>query len=184
MNRRSPAKPSTRREPNGVLMRLNEMSQRPSPSMHARLGVMVVMLLSVMTPAAHAQQSPISIEATVGIEGWVAGNDTTPLTVTIGSDLLVAGALQITYGDAITRVPVDIPAGGSKAYDVGLRTPFRSGTIQIDLLDGDGRRLGRDSVRPLVAVDEVVVGVSNDAELITRLSAVQTANDGLAVTPV
>ncbi|HEY6629224.1 MAG TPA: hypothetical protein VI193_09610 [Acidimicrobiia bacterium] len=131
---------------------------------------------------AGAQQDAAQLSATVGVEGWVSGDE--PLTVhaTIDAALLVAGFLRVSYGGAVTEIEVDVPAGGSKTYDILLRPPFRNGSVQVILFDADGQRLTSQSIRPQVADDEVIVGVAGDSGLTTTLSALQTSIDGLSIT--
>ena len=145
---------------------------------------MFAVLATVCLPmiVARAQEESAQITATVGIEGWVAGDE--PLTVhaKIDAELLVTGVLRVSYGSAVTEIDVDIPAGGSKTYDILLRSPFRNGSVQVILFDADGQRLASQSITPQVAEDEVIVGVAGDPGLTTTLSALQTSIDGLSIT--
>jgi hypothetical protein len=148
-----------------------------------RLGALVLTAtLCLPVTSAGAQDASAQLSATVGIDGWVSGDG--PLTVhaSIDADLLVVGVLRVSYGGAVTEVPVDVPAGGSKTYDILLRSAFRNGSVQVELLDDAGRSLASQSIRPQVADDEVVVAVSGDSGLTTTLSSLQTSVDGLSIT--
>jgi hypothetical protein len=138
--------------------------------------------VSLPMEAATAQQDDARLSATVGIDGWVPGD--APLTVraTIDADLLVIGILRVSYGGAVTEIEVDVPAGGSKTYEILLRSAYRNGSVQVALFDADGKRLASQTVRPQVADDEVIVGVAGDSGLTTTLSALQTSIDGLSIT--
>lgn len=135
-----------------------------------------------MTAVGAQEANDAEISATVGVEGWVAGDQPVTVHATIDAELLVAGVLRIAYGGSITEIEVDIPAGGSKTYDVLLRSPFRNGSVQVTLFDADGERLASQSIRPQVADDEVIVGVAGDPGLTTTLSALQTSIDGVSIT--
>jgi len=146
--------------------------------------VALTVLATVYLPmdAAAAQQDSARLSATVGIDGWVSGNEPLTVRATIDAELLVVGTLRVSYGGAVTEVQVDVPAGGSKTYDILLRSAFRNGSVQVALFDADGERLASQSIRPQVADDEVIVGVAGDTGLTTTLSALQTSIDGLSIT--
>src|SRR5918994_1044245 len=97
--------------------------------------VAFAVLATVFLPvdAAAAQQDSAQLSATVGIEGWVAGDGPLTVRATIDADLLVVGVLRVSYGGAVTEIQVDVPAGGSKTYDILLRSAFRNGSVQVAL---------------------------------------------------
>jgi hypothetical protein len=146
--------------------------------------VALALLATVWLPTdvATAQQESARLSASVGIEGWVSGDEPMTVRANIDADLLVVGILRVSYGGAVTEVAVDVPAGGSKTYDVLLRSAFRNGSVQVALFDADGQRLASQSLRPQIADDEVIVGVAGDSGLTTTLSALQTSIDGLSIT--
>lgn len=163
------------REPNRGFVRLLYMD---------RIWVVALAVMFTLPLAATAQEDVTTLSATVGIGNWVAGNAPMSVRTTIDSQILVTGTLEIIYGGASTHTPVDVPAGGSKVYEVPVRSPFGSGSLRINLLDEDDNRIATQSIRPEVADDELVVGVASDAALITKLSSMESAFDGITIEPV
>ena len=145
--------------------------------------VALVCIALIGAPAS-AQENVTTLSATVGIGNWVAGNAPMTVHATVDSDVLVTGTLEIVYGGATTHIPVDVPAGGSKTYDVPVRSAFGNGSIRVNLLDDDDDRLATQTLRPEVADDELAVAVVADEAVTATLDALESAVDGISIQPV
>lgn len=154
------------REPIGAVGRLTSVR---------RLTVLVLLaLMTLAVPSAAQTTQGFSLDVATGIDGWVPPRGPFMVRVTVDADVLVAGTLLVTYAGSFTEVPVDVPAGGSKVYEVPVRSVMTNSSVSVELLDADRERLARQSVRPEVATDEVVAATDDDS-LATSLEAVQTA---------
>lgn len=168
----------TVREPFPRLGRL----KRVLPRRGIRLGL--VMAVCALAIPAVAQSAATDLDAGVGLDGWVAGNRPMHVQAVIDSDVLFVGDMQVAYGGVVTRVPVEVPAGGSKTYDVAIRPPVGAGNIEVRLVDADGDRVATSNLRPRVATEEIVVAVDGGDDVIARLGATRTAIDNVPVVPV
>lgn len=151
--------------------------------MTSRWLVALCAMASLALPAT-AQQGIAILSAEAGIGNWVAGNAPMTIHVTVEAALLVSGTVEVLYGGAATHIPVDVPAGGAKTYEIPIRSAFRNGSVRVNLLDDDGDRIATQTVRPEVATDEIVVGVVADPATEATLSSLESTVDGLPIVPV
>jgi hypothetical protein len=124
-----------------------------------------------VAPAAAAAGSTLDIRATLGIGGWVAPGEVTPLRVDIRSPSAVTGMLQVEVpsgirGSLVTThlLPLRLSAGGrQQAYiDLVVRDPRRPITIVVR--DGRGERFSLVlPVGPGRIVEGIVAALTREA---------------------
>lgn len=145
--------------------------------------VAMSLALSFASAPALAQDAGFTMEPTAGLDSWVSARGAVVIDVAITADILVSGSLVIDYGGSATEIVVDVPAGGEKTYRIRVRSAIRNGNATVTLLDADDDRLARETVRPRVAMEEVLVGV-DDEQLSASLGSVQTSIDSQPVVAV
>lgn len=125
-----------------------------------RLCLATVVLLALATPV-HAQttQTSIEIEATIGLDGWIDDSRPVPVEVTIRSEVLFAGTLELQSGGSIVTVAVEVPAGGEKTYQIMVSPTITDALITIGLMPaGLEESVSTLRVQPRRAVDSVLIG--------------------------
>ena len=126
-----------------------------------RLGLAIVVFFALATPVyAQTTQSPsIEIEATVGLDGWIDHRHPVPVEVSIRSEVLFSGMLQLQSGASILTVPVEVPAGGEKTYQLMVSPTITDALITLSLVpDGQEESISSLRVQPRRAVDSVLIG--------------------------
>lgn len=156
--------------------------------MHVRrfhaLWLAAVYLAVAGAGSAAGQPASVELDATVGLDGWVSGDGPMRALATIEATVLFVGELHVDYGGVTSRLPVEVPAGGSKAYAVPVQPPTGQSSLTVRLVDSDGRQAARVDVRPRVATEEIVVAVDGDVPIAARLQAERTAIDNVPIEAV
>ena len=168
----------TMREPSGSDRRLCGVNHA------SRLLGLLLLTASLLFPAnvGHAQTT-IDVEAEAGLNGWVDSRAPFDVVVTVTSDVLYDGSIQVTMGSVVISTTAQVPAGSTKVFELSMPPPTSSGAIRIDLFDADGDRVDTARVTPRFATDEVLVGVSGGgpADRIDGLRSFVVDRDVVAV---
>jgi len=99
----------------------------------ATLALTVLSLVWVPAVAQDTGSDSISIEADIGLDGWVELSGPVRLRVTIRSELLFAGSLELRHGRAEVTSAVEVPAGGEKTYELLISPTMATRALTIEL---------------------------------------------------
>lgn len=115
-------------------------------------------------------QGPIRVTASAGLAGYVDARRPVELAVTIAADVLFAGTLEVSQGEAILQLAVEIPAAGEKTYVVRVPPPIGSVQTRIRLFEEDVEAPVATSNLQLKAPQaQTVVAVIGPAELVATV---------------
>jgi hypothetical protein len=129
-----------------------------------RLIVVVLVLTALLAPrgpavAQDSEVADVSLEATIGLEGWVDLSGPVHLRVTVRSELLVSGILELRHGRAEVSTPVEVPAGGEKTYDLLISPTMAARTFTIQLVAiPDDTVVADTRVQPRDPIGRLLVG--------------------------
>jgi len=137
------------------------------------LSLAIVLLMAAGSSAALAQtegdQAPeAAVPATwqmsvvAGADGWVSPTDPIPVRVTLSSDLLLVGRIEVAIGGASTSQAVEVPAGGVKDYVIEAASPGQRRQLRVNLVSEVGAEetvLQSEQVSVRVPANELVVAV-------------------------
>ncbi len=140
------------------------------------------MLAVVAASPALAQSAPVTMRASVGISGFVNPVAPTRIVVDVTATELFVGILEVRPGSLQIAVPVEVPAGTTKTYEVDIPAVESSRTIRVRLLDGD-TELVSERLRTSIAKDELLVGVMEGGPK-TTLGTARTNPLQTVVTPL
>jgi hypothetical protein len=158
--------------------------------------VIVMLLLGVALPAAPqtslgqtesplaAAQTGPSLEATVGLGGFVATGRPATVTATISTPILVSGRLRVRGGGISVSRPVEVPAGGEQVYELTVPALGDGARLTVEILDTDGETIVTEAISMRAAFDELTVGVMGDDQLADTLSRVRTIITDRPVAPL
>ncbi len=159
------------------------------------IGLTAGAVLLAFAPIAAAQEteeadsssvSGITMEVSAGIESYVDPYAPVHFSIALASDELLVGRLDVTTGGITVPAAVEVPAGGSKRYDVEVPAPYdrRQATVALlRTLDGQDEELMSESIRLRVPDGEVLVGMLDAAGVATAVrSATATPIGGDIVT--
>lgn len=169
-----------------VVMREPSVRDRRLCGVHSvsRLLGLVIVTVSLLVPAGVGRaQTTVAVDAEVGLDGWVDSTAPFEVLVTVTSDVLYDGSIQVTLGSVVVSTAAQVPAGTTKVFEVLMPPPTSSGAVRIDLLDSDGDRVETTRVTPRYATDEVLVGVGvgGPADGVDRLRTPIVDRDVVAV---
>ena len=118
------------------------------------LGFMIWLLLAALPAVALGQtneaqtsdeapaEDPIAatwdLAVVAGAAGWVDPADPVPVRVSISSDVLLVGRIEIVVGASTTSQAIEVPAGGVKDYFVQGAVPGVRRQMKVNLISGDG----------------------------------------------
>lgn len=118
-------------------------------------------LVSLREPvmAQSTEPADISLEASIGLDGWVELSEPVRLRVTVRSELLVSGVLELRHGRAEVSTPVEVPAGGEKIYDLLISPTMAARTFTIQLVAAPNDTVVADiRVQPKDPTGKLLVG--------------------------
>jgi hypothetical protein len=126
-----------------------------------RISVLVSLVaVLVMVPASARAQEAVTVEATIGLQGYVAPYHSTNLTVRVAADVLFVGDMQVSIGGVNLFTAIEVPAGSSKEYVVAIPPTGNNSRATILLFaEGSDDALVRETVAVLNQANEVLVGV-------------------------
>ncbi len=115
-----------------------------------RISVLVSLVaVLVMVPASARAQEAVTVEATIGLQGYVAPYHSTSLTVRVAADVLFVGDMQVSIGGVNLFTAIEVPAGSSKEYVVAIPPTGNNSRATILLFaegsedrSGEGNRCG------------------------------------------
>ena len=118
-------------------------------------------LVSLREPVMARSTDPadISLEASIGLNGWVEFSEPVRLRVTVRSELLFSGSLELRQGRAVVATPVEVPAGGEKTYDLSVSPTMATRALTVELVPaGDDTPVVEIRVSPKDPTGKVLVG--------------------------
>lgn len=127
-------------------------------------------------PAAAQTNEPddvATLEAVVGLDGFVATGRPTVVSATISTPVLLAGRVRVTGAGVAVSRPVEVPAGAQQTYELTMPPLSDDDRILVELLDADGEVVAERAVSVRSSSDELAVGVVGDAALVDSLSRVR-----------
>ena len=146
---------------------------------------LVIALAAVPATAQAQSAAPYRIEATIGVEGWVAPTFPATLTFRVESDVLLVGDVQVRQGGTNFLVPVEVPAGGEKEYSALVPGAGVNGALSVQVIPRDGDPGEIERVRVLRPDDEqLLVGVYGGPDIVQTLGRLRTQPLGKIVNPV
>lgn len=121
----------------------------------------------VMAGGPARAQGPVEIEMDVGFEGRFVPGRWLPVTVLIESSQAIAGDLEVTYDfpggdDSLHTMPVEIPGGGRKQFDLLIPAPPGERRITASLVSGD-EVLGGTGFTPIPLRGSTLAGVLGES---------------------
>ena len=120
----------------------------------------------VASPAWSQNEAPVQLEAEIGLDGWIDDTEPSLLRVTVSSDVLAAGHLEIDGLGGETTIPIEVPAGSAKTYNLYLEPTVSGSTITVRYFPtGSDRALIATQVRPRQPADVVLVGIFQQPDL-------------------
>ena len=78
------------------------------------------------------------LSVTAGAAGWIDPGDPVPVRVSISSDVLLVGRIEVVVGASTTSQAIEIPAGGVKDYFIEGAVPGLRRQMKVNLISGDG----------------------------------------------
>lgn len=138
-------------------------------------------LVGTVFPPPAAQPGQVSIQAQVGLQGYVHPFHPSTLRVGLASPFLVVGELRVSLGAQVVAVAVEVPAGGEKLYTVELPPSRASRRVMVSLwVDED--EIARLPVNLKVAGSELLVGLFGAPAAERVLGTVRSVPVGRPVT--
>ncbi len=156
-------------EPNHSQGRLRSVRTR-----QALLLTLVLVFLSGIPALAQSTEpaGPISLEASAGLANYVDGRSPVDLAVTISADVLFAGHLEVRHSASLILVPVEVPAGGEKTYQLVIPPPVGSASARIRLFaTGSDQVVVSRSLQLRIAEEQALVAVVGPAEVVAAIDA-------------
>lgn len=120
------------------------------------LTALVMLREPVMAQA--TEPADISLEASIGLDGWVEFSEPVLLRVTVRSELLFSGSLELRQGRGVVTTPVEVPAGGEKAYELLISPTMATQPITVQLVTADDAKVASARVGPKDPVGQLLVG--------------------------
>jgi hypothetical protein len=147
------------------------------------LAVVLGSILLGPAAAAGAAQTPVTIAIAAGVSGYVHPQRPVEVSVTISSDVLISGTLQVKLRDSTVDIPVEVPAAGVKTYTSVVPAPLAREAVRVRLLV-DGQVVADESTQLKVPEDETLVGVVGAPELDGLLKRVESIVTERPVVPI
>lgn len=126
------------------------------------------MLVTLLAAPGLAQDAPTTwtLETSVGVGGFIDPTANTIVEVTVSSQLLLVGRIDLAAGGATTSEAIEIPAGGVKTLAIEGPPVRDRRLVTVRLVDTSGEEeleLEAQQVRVTVPLNQIVVGLV-DAE--------------------
>ena len=133
--------------------------------------------------AAAAQTGP-TLEATIGLEGFVPTGRPVAVEATISTPVLLSGRLRVRGGGISVSRPVEVPAGGEQVYTLTVPSLADGTRLTVEVLDTDGEPVVSEAVSARSTFDELTVGIIGNDELADTLARVRTIITDRPVAPL
>jgi hypothetical protein len=124
-----------------------------------------------------------TVNATAGIGGYVHPDRPVRITVEVASPALLVGAMVVELGGLSREVPVEVPGGGEKVYEV-IMPPSDGGRLTVSLVADGGDQIVSQHVPLSVPEDELLVGLLGAPETAAVLGSVRSTPLGRPVAPI
>lgn len=148
-----------------------------------RRAVAVVVLLLFAAPPAFAQESAVEVDASIGLQGYVAPYEPTRMNVRVSADVLFVGNLQVVVGGVSLFTPIEVPAGSTKDYVFDVPAVGSNGRAVVRLYpEGSDEYLVQSVVQVLQPDAEPLVGVAGAAAVEPDLLVARSVPFGRSVT--
>lgn len=134
----------------------------------------------VLTIPGAAQTGP-TLEASVGLQGFVPRGEPTEITARISAPVLLAGRLRARGGGVAVSRPVEVPAAGDQVYTLTMPPLPPDTRVTVEVLDGDDAVLISEVVNVRSRSAELTVGVIGGDGLLGTLGRVRASITGIPV---
>ena len=118
--------------------------------------------MSLIAAPAFAQtiDSPtIDMETEIGLDGWIDLSGPVPLRITIGSELLFTGIIEVGSDGPSIIVEAEVPAGGEKTFSLWLSPVTANRVFDIDLVPHNASEpMESITLRPRASGEALLVG--------------------------
>ena len=140
----------------GRLLELNGRTERHRGCMKRIRIVVLLTAVIVAVPASARAQEAVTVEATIGLQGYVAPYEATSLTVRVTADVLFVGDMRVSIGGVNLFTAIEVPAGSSKEYFLAIPPTGNNSRAVIQLFaEGSEDHLVRETVAVLNQAGEV-----------------------------
>jgi hypothetical protein len=134
---------------------------------------LLLMAVLLMAPSPAQAQEAVSVEATIGLQGYVVPFQATTLTVRVSAEVLFVGDLRVSIGSVNLFSEIEVPAGSSKEYVLAIPTTGNNSRAVVQLFpDGSEEHLIREVVTVLNDADQLLVGIVGAPSVEPALSGV------------
>ncbi len=129
-----------------------------------KVAILAMVVAGLVVPPAAAQEAPKtwSLEASVGVGGFVDPARDTVVDIEISSELLLVGRLDVSAGGTTTSEAIEVPAGGVKSLQITAAPLGDRRVVNVVLVDTSGeetRQLESLQLRVTVPLRAVVVAL-------------------------
>ncbi|MGH8911966.1 MAG: hypothetical protein ACRDVD_05585 [Acidimicrobiia bacterium] len=162
-----------------------ESPERLNPVHRLIVAVLILMVGAMLPVAAQTEaQTGTSLEATVGLDGFVAAGRPSTVKATISSPVLVAGRLRVRGAGVSVSRTIEVPAGGEQVYELAV-PPLEDGSrLTVEVLDRDDEPIASETVTTRSSFDELTVGIVGDDQIVDALTRVRTIITDRPVAPL
>ncbi|HUO46785.1 MAG TPA: hypothetical protein VM470_08130 [Acidimicrobiia bacterium] len=155
-----------------------------------KVAILISALVSLPLIASAQSETPetgaITLEAVAGVANYVDARRPVDLAVTITSEVLFAGNLEIQQASSLLVIPVEVPAGGLKTYGAVVPPPIGASQTRMRLFaTGSDQPAVTRSLQMRVPGEVSLVAVNGPAELAASIDdATVSVTGGEVVTAV
>lgn len=147
------------------------------------VAMLLTVALSWAAPSAAIAQEGVELEASVGLQGYVAPLQPTTATVRVTAQVLFVGDLQLSVGSMNLFTTVEVPAGSSKEYTFSIPSVGNDTRALVQLVPDDGSdAIARETLGLRFARNEVLVGTLGTPGIEAILTEIESVPFGTALT--
>lgn len=127
-------------------------------------------------------QTPVTMEVTAGLGGYATPDEPLGVAVTITAEVLFVGEVELNVSGTVIRVPVEVPAGTTKTFDL-TAPPYTGQVIRIRLYaNGVEKSVATSTLQLRLPGENLVVGVvDGQRDTIETLGKLTTTIGDVAV---
>ncbi len=162
-------------EPFGLSWRPFRMTRGRTPWIRHLSACFAAAVMLVGPGLSARAQTGIQVDATAGIGGYAAPNEPLVVSVTVNSEVLFAGEIELNASGALIRVPAEVPAGSTKTFDI-IAPPFAGQVTRVRLYaTGVEVPVATTVLQLRLPGDDLLVGVHGFGnEVVQQLGRVRT----------
>ena len=149
--------------------------------MVGRRVLLVVLCMVFLVPVSALGQEAVTMEIDFGVDGYVQPGLPIEATATVTAEVLFTGFIEMRRGNAATRVPVEVPSGSNKQYNIVVPPSEEGAPNRIRLLDRSFNEVVRVDLNAKVAGSTVLVGVVDAPVAAAGLGRTRTEIDAIPV---